>query len=61
VLGIETIRFLKDSIPLLMAVMIDPLGAKFPPLLLAATKGIGAVIRNAWPRVGFWRNEVLKG
>jgi tRNA nucleotidyltransferase (CCA-adding enzyme) len=60
-LGIETVRFLKDLIPLLVAVMIDPLGAKFPPLLLAATKGMGAVVGNAWPRVGFWRNEVLKG
>jgi tRNA nucleotidyltransferase (CCA-adding enzyme) len=60
-LGIETTRFLKDLIPLLVAVMVDPLGAKYPPLLLVATKAMGSVVTNAWPRVGFWRGDLMKG
>lgn len=60
-LGIESVRFLKDLISMLVAIMIEPLGAKFPPLLLASTKAMQGVVENAWPRVGFWRSEILKG
>ncbi|KAE9978112.1 hypothetical protein EG327_007520 [Venturia inaequalis] len=60
-LGIESVRFLKDVVPMLVAILTDPLGAKFPPLLLAATKAMQALVANAWPRVSFWRGEILKG
>ncbi|QDS73276.1 hypothetical protein FKW77_004941 [Venturia effusa] len=60
-LGIETVRFLKDLVPILVAVLADPLGAKFPPLLLVSAKAMQAVVTNAWPRVGIWRFEILKG
>lgn len=60
-LGIETVRFLKDLVPISVAILVDPLGAKFPPLLLASVKVMQGVVTNAWPRVGFWSNDVLKG
>ncbi|TLD37789.1 trna nucleotidyltransferase [Venturia nashicola] len=60
-LGIETVRFLKDLVPLLGGVLMDPLGAKFPPLLLVGVKSMQCVVLNAWPRVGIWRSEILRG
>jgi len=60
-MGIDSVKHFKDLIPLLVAVLIDPLGPACPDLLLAATKAMQAVVVNGWPRIGFWRGETLKG
>jgi hypothetical protein len=60
-LGVDTVVHLKDLVPLLGGVLDDPFGPAHPPLLLEAVWALGAVLRNAWPRVWVWRADVLKG
>jgi len=60
-LGIDSVKHLKDVLPLLSNVLSDPLGAAHPPLLMAAVKAIQACVLNAWPRMDVWRGEVLRG
>jgi hypothetical protein len=60
-LGVDAVVHLKDLIPLLAAVLDDPFGPAHPALLLDAARALSAVLRNAWPRVGVWRADVLRG
>jgi tRNA nucleotidyltransferase (CCA-adding enzyme) len=60
-MGIDSVKHLKDTVPLLSTILAEPLGAAYPPMLLTATKGMQAVILNGWPRIGRWRSEVLRG
>jgi tRNA nucleotidyltransferase (CCA-adding enzyme) len=60
-MGIDSVKHLKDIIPLLSNILAEPLGAAYPPMLLTAANAIQAVILNGWPRVSRWRFEVLKG
>jgi tRNA nucleotidyltransferase (CCA-adding enzyme) len=60
-LGIDSVIHLKDLAPMLAAILNNPLGTTFPPLLLSALKAEQALIRNAWPRAWYWRGDLLKG
>jgi tRNA nucleotidyltransferase (CCA-adding enzyme) len=60
-MGIDSVKHLKDLVPLLSHVLSEPLGPAYPPLLLAAARGMDAVILNGWPRIGRWRAEILRG
>ena len=61
-LGVAAAPLLKDVLPLLAAVLRDPLAlAAHPPLVLAAARGLRAALANAWPRVPAWRGAVLGG
>ncbi|KAF2083294.1 hypothetical protein K490DRAFT_52041 [Saccharata proteae CBS 121410] len=60
-LGIESVKHLSSLIPLLSNVLSEPLGSLHPPLLAGAARALQEVMLNAWPRVGDWRGEVLKG
>jgi tRNA nucleotidyltransferase/poly(A) polymerase len=60
-MGIDSIKYLKDLLPLLSNILSDPFGPAHPPLLLEAARATESVILNAWPRISNWRGEVLKG
>ncbi|KAF2238931.1 poly A polymerase C-terminal region-like protein [Viridothelium virens] len=60
-LGIEFVKHLKHVLPLITETLSNPFGAAYPPLLIVATKALQTVILNCWPRMAFWRGEVLKG
>jgi len=60
-LGIDSVVQLKELVPMLAAVLDEPLGTAYPPLLLAAAKAEAAIIRNGWPRAWFWRMNLLQG
>ena len=60
-LGIEFVKHLKHILPLITSVLSNPFGPAYPPLFLAATRALQTVALNCWPRMSFWRGEVLKG
>lgn len=60
-LGIDSVKHLKDVLPLLSNVLSDPLGVAYPPLLIAGVKAMQACVLNGWPRIDTWRGEVLRG
>ncbi|KAI9667504.1 MAG: CCA tRNA nucleotidyltransferase, mitochondrial [Bathelium mastoideum] len=60
-LGIEFVKHLQHILPLITSALSNPLGPAYPPLLTAATKALQTVMLNCWPRMAFWRGEILKG
>ena len=60
-LGIDSVKHVKDLLPLLTNILTEPLGPAYPSLLVVAAKALQFVILNAWPRVQFWEGEILKG
>ncbi|KAL9096934.1 MAG: hypothetical protein Q9165_000898 [Trypethelium subeluteriae] len=60
-LGIEFVKHLKHVLPLITEILSNPFGAAYPPLLIVAAKTLQTVILNCWPRMAFWRGEILKG
>lgn len=60
-LGIEFVKHLKHVLPLITNVLSNPFGPAYPPLLIAAAKALQTLMLNCWPRMSFWRGEVLKG
>lgn len=60
-MGIDSVKHVKDLLPLLANVLAEPLGPAYPRLLAVAAKALQFVILNAWPRVSFWEGEILRG
>ncbi|MCJ1439364.1 hypothetical protein MMC27_008756 [Xylographa pallens] len=60
-MGIMSVKHLKDLLPLISDVLSAPFGPAHPPLMLAATVALQAIILNDWPRVGRYQAEILKG
>jgi hypothetical protein len=60
-LGIDSVKHLKDLVPLLSNTLSDPLGPGYPQLLLQASSAMQSVIANAWPRIEYWSADILKG
>ncbi|RAH67713.1 tRNA adenylyltransferase [Aspergillus aculeatinus CBS 121060] len=60
-LGIETTKYMQETIPLIYSTLTNPFGTAHPPLLFAALGVTRAVILNAHPRVWRWRTEILGG
>ena len=60
-LSIDSVKHLKDLIPLLSTILADPLGPGYPSLLLQASRATQAVIANGWPRMAQWKGEISKG
>ncbi|RAL14851.1 tRNA adenylyltransferase [Aspergillus homomorphus CBS 101889] len=58
-LGIESTKYLQETIPLIYSTLTNPFGTAHPPLLLAALGVARAVILNAHPRIWRWRTEIL--
>ncbi|KAI8959240.1 hypothetical protein F5Y11DRAFT_350755 [Daldinia sp. FL1419] len=49
-----------DFIPMLSEIMTDPFGAKHPPTLASGIKLLQTILRNCWPRIPHYCNEVIK-
>lgn len=45
---------------MLSEIMTDPFGTKHPPTLTSATKLLQAILRNCWPRIQHYCNEIIK-
>lgn len=59
--GIHIIADLVHLVPLLKNLWTAPFVATFPPLLTAVANTLQQLIANAWPRVIFWRVDMLQG
>lgn len=60
-LGIESVKHIKNILPMLSEVLSNPFGQAYSPTLLAAAKALQSVVLNGWPRMAFNRGEVLRG
>lgn len=60
-LGVESVKHLKDVLPLLSNVLGEPFGLAYLPLVVRAVRALRAVVLGAWPRIGKWRAEVVRG
>lgn len=60
-LGIDSVKHIKNVLPMLVAVLGQPFGSAYPPTLLSGVKALQSVILNGWPRMAANRGEVLKG
>ncbi|KAI0837781.1 hypothetical protein F5Y06DRAFT_64328 [Hypoxylon sp. FL0890] len=59
-MGILAVKHLKDFIPMLSEIMTDPFGTKHPQTLISAIKLLQTILRNCWPRIPFYCNEIIK-
>ncbi|KAI0539963.1 hypothetical protein GGR58DRAFT_462652 [Xylaria digitata] len=59
-IGILTVKYLKDIVPMISEILVDPFGTKYPPVLLSATCLLQAVLQTCWPRIPHYCNEVIK-
>ncbi|KAI0856192.1 hypothetical protein F4860DRAFT_506954 [Xylaria cubensis] len=59
-MGILSVKYLKDIIPMISEILIDPFGTQHPPTLLSAIYLLQAVLRTCWPRVPHYCNEIIK-
>ncbi|KAI0114033.1 hypothetical protein GGR51DRAFT_475584 [Nemania sp. FL0031] len=59
-MGILSVKYLKDIIPMISEILVDPFGTKHPPTLLSATRLLQAVLKMCWPRVPHYCNEIIK-
>ncbi|KAI1452543.1 hypothetical protein F4805DRAFT_470786 [Annulohypoxylon moriforme] len=59
-MGILAVKHLKDFIPMISEIMTDPFGTKHPPTLASATQLLQTILRNCWPRVPHYCNEIVK-
>ncbi|KAI1205859.1 uncharacterized protein F4807DRAFT_254634 [Annulohypoxylon truncatum] len=59
-MGILAVKHLKDFIPMVSEIMTDPFGTKHPPTLASATQLLQAILRNCWPRIPHYCNEIIK-
>ncbi|KAF1993713.1 poly A polymerase C-terminal region-like protein [Amniculicola lignicola CBS 123094] len=58
---IDSVKHLQSLIPFLSDILAEPLGVAHPPLLAQTAKCMQSVVLNAWPRVGMYRGEVMRG
>ncbi|KAI0486519.1 hypothetical protein F4859DRAFT_528235 [Xylaria cf. heliscus] len=59
-MGIISVKYLKDMIPMISEILVDPFGTQYPPTLLSAIRLLQAVLRTCWPRVPYYCNEIIK-
>ncbi|KAF2265755.1 poly A polymerase C-terminal region-like protein [Lojkania enalia] len=60
-MGIDSVKHLHSLLPFLSNILAEPLGPAYPPLMLAAAKGMQAAILNGWPRISGYRGEITRG
>ncbi|KAI1089109.1 hypothetical protein F5B19DRAFT_485488 [Rostrohypoxylon terebratum] len=59
-MGILAVKHLKDFVPMVSEILADPFGTKHPPTLTSATQLLQAILRNCWPRIPHYCNEIIK-
>jgi hypothetical protein len=58
---INAAKYLSQLLPLLRSILTNPFGAAYPPLLVAATEILGALILHCKPRIAsMWWVECLR-
>jgi len=58
---INAVKYLSQLLPLLRSILTNPLGAAYPPLLVAATELLGSLILHCKPRIATtWWVECLR-
>jgi Tti2 family len=58
---INAVKYLSQLLPLLRSILTNPLGAAYPPLLVAATELLGSLILHCKPRIATtWWAECLR-
>ncbi|KAJ5894689.1 hypothetical protein N7495_006380 [Penicillium taxi] len=60
-LGIHTVKYLQDIIPVLYSTLASPFGPDHPAMILGAILCTKTVILNAHPRMRYWRGEIFGG
>lgn len=58
---LQTLNLKQDIIPLLIDNLCNPFITAHMPLLVASVKALQTVILNCWPRVPYYKGEVLRG
>lgn len=51
----------KHILPLLTGILAAPFATAYPPLLRASVKTAQTIIIADWPRIAYYRGEILKG
>ncbi|KAL9637364.1 MAG: hypothetical protein Q9164_002229 [Protoblastenia rupestris] len=59
-LGVDIVKHMKHILTILSAVLANPFGTAYPPLLGASVRSLQKLITTAWPRIGYHRGEILK-
>ncbi|GAP87353.2 putative tRNA nucleotidyltransferase protein [Rosellinia necatrix] len=59
-IGILSVKYLKDVIPMISEILVDPFGTKYPPTLLSAMLLLQLVLQTCWPRIPHYCNEIIK-
>ncbi|KAI1098162.1 hypothetical protein F4804DRAFT_136679 [Jackrogersella minutella] len=59
-MGILAVKHLKDFIPMACEIMTDPFGPKDLGGLASATILLQSILRNCWPRIPHYCDEVIK-
>ncbi|EAA32531.3 hypothetical protein GE21DRAFT_6288 [Neurospora crassa] len=60
-MGVNTVKHLKDIIPMLSTILTDPFAFLHPPTLLSAIKALQVVLATCWPRIpnSPWQGEII--
>ncbi|KAK3390976.1 hypothetical protein B0H63DRAFT_539533 [Podospora didyma] len=63
-MGIHAVKHLKDLIPMISSIMIDPFAPACPATLVSAIQALQAILANCWPRIassggGPWQDEII--
>ncbi|KAI1430081.1 hypothetical protein F5Y12DRAFT_793242 [Xylaria sp. FL1777] len=59
-MGILSVKYLKDIVPMISEILVDPFGTKYPLALLSATHLLQAILQACWPRIPNYCNEIIK-
>ncbi|KAI1818344.1 hypothetical protein GGS20DRAFT_581455 [Poronia punctata] len=59
-IGIISVKYLKDIMPLVTEILTDPFGTKYPQALLSATLLLQEVLQTCWPRAQHYCNVVIR-
>ncbi|MCJ1311309.1 hypothetical protein MMC25_004980 [Agyrium rufum] len=59
-MGIHSVKFLKDLIPLIGSILSAPFALSYPPLLVAANQSLQTIMQNDWPRMDHYRLHIIQ-
>ncbi|KAK7955930.1 uncharacterized protein PG986_005152 [Apiospora aurea] len=59
-MGILSVKYLKDILPMISEIMTNPFGTKHTQSLLATIQLLQAILRCCWPRISGHQNEVIR-
>jgi tRNA nucleotidyltransferase (CCA-adding enzyme) len=60
-MGIDSVKHLRDLVPLVSAILQEPFALSHKPLLLSALGALQSILLNAWPRLPGHRGTIMMG